>query len=155
MIKLEDSIEIQASAGDVYAKLMEYLSRRESYQEWHPEHVDLRWTHGEPLRVGSILYVEEYLQGHLHPLKYRITKVIPNELVSFRPLFPLSIIATGNTFRVDAIDEESCTFSADGYIRFPLWLFKRLNKNHEGKLLASKQHMKEEGENLKKAVEQP
>jgi len=153
MIKLEDSIEIRASARDVYARLVEFLSSRESYRAWHPEHVELRWTRGEPMREGSVLYVEEYLQGHLHPLTYRITRIVPNELVAYRPLFPLSIISTGNAFRIDAIDEARCTFSADGVIRFPLWLFKKLSKNHEGKLAASKQHMKEEGENLKKAAE--
>ena len=152
MIKLMDSIEIQASAHDGYAKLVEYLSGRESYQAWHPEHVNLRWR-GEPMRVGSILDIEERLQGHLHRLKFRITKVVPDELVAYRPLFPLALIATGNTFRFDAIDEKTCTFSASGCIRFPMWLFKRVSRNHEGKLLASKQHMKEEGERLRAAVE--
>jgi len=153
MITLKDSIEIRADADEVFAQLVEYLSDRESYQSWHPEHVDLRWIKGEPLQVGSIMCAEEYLHGYLHTLKFRVTKVVPSELISYRPLFPLSIIATGNTFRFEPNGDRCCIFTADGHIRFPLWLFKKMHKNHEGKLVASKQHMKEEGENLKKKVE--
>ena len=153
MIRLEDSIEISAPAGDVFAKLAEYLTDREAYLSWHPEHVDLRWFKGEPMREGSVLYAEEYLHGRLHKLKFRVTKVVANELISYRPLFPLSIIATGNRFRFEPRGADRCAFIADGHIRFPLWLFKRMHKEHEGKLAASKKHMKEEGENIKRAVE--
>ncbi|MFC2078477.1 hypothetical protein ACFLSZ_00690 [Candidatus Bipolaricaulota bacterium] len=90
----------------------------------------------------------------MHRLKFRVTKIVPNELISYRPLFPLSMIATGNTFGFVPTGEDRCTFTADGYIRFPMWLFKRMHKEHEWKLAASEQHMKEEGENIKKAVEQ-
>lgn len=153
MITLRDSIEIRANANEVFAQLVEYMSNREAYQSWHPEHVDLRWIEGAPMQEGSIMYAEEYLQGYLHKLKFRITRIVPNELIAYRPLFPLSIIATGNTFKIQSKGEDRCVFSADGHIRFPLWLFKKMHKNHEGKLVASKQHMKEEGENIKKAVE--
>lgn len=154
MIKLTDTIEIGASADSAFAQLREYLSDKESYLAWHPEHVELRWIKGEPMREGSILYAEEYLHGRLHKLKFRVTKVVPNRLIAYRPLFPLSIIATGNVFRFELRGEGRCTFTADGRIRFPLWLFKRMHKEHTGKLAASKKHMQEEGENLKKAVEQ-
>ncbi len=153
MITLKDSIEINASADKVFNQLVENLSNRESYKLWHPEHVDLRWIKGEPVREGSILYAEEYLDGNLHKLKYRITKIVPNKLIAYSPLFPLSIIATGNSFRIVSKGENRCVFSSEGHIRFPLWLFKMVHKSHEGKLIASEKHMKEEGENIKKAVE--
>lgn len=153
MITLKDSIQINASADKVFSQLVENLSNRESYKLWHPEHVDLRWIKGEPVREGSILYAEEYLHGHLHKLKYRITKIVPNELIAYAPLFPLSIIATGNSFRIVSKGENRCVISSEGHIRFPLWLFKKVHKSHEGKLVASEKHMKEEGENIKKAVE--
>ena len=153
MITLKDSIEINASADKVFNQLVEHLSNRESYKSWHPEHIDLRWIKGEPVREGSILYAEEYLDGHLHKLKYRITKMVPNRLIAYAPLFPLSIIATGNSFRTVSKGENRCVFSSEGHIRFPLWLFKKVHKSHEGKLVASEKHMKEEGENIKKAVE--
>ncbi|MBA7691937.1 hypothetical protein ES703_100493 [subsurface metagenome] len=40
--------------------------------------------------------IEEYLQGYLHKLKFRITKIVPNRMIEYGPLFPLSIIAMGN-----------------------------------------------------------
>ncbi len=153
MITLGHSIEMNASADKVFNQLVENLSNRESYKLWHPEHVDLRWIKGEPVREGSILYAEEYLDGNLHKLKYRITKIVPDELIAYAPLFPLSIIATGNCFRTVSKGENRCVFSSEGHIRFSLWLFKKVHKSHEGKLVASEKHMKEEGENIKKAVE--
>ena len=153
MITLKYSIEINASADKVFNQLVENLSNRESYKLWHPEHVELRWIKGEPVREGSILYAEEYLDGNLHKLKFRITKIVPNKLIAYAPLFPLSIIATGNSFRTVSKGENRCVFSSEGHIRFPLWLFKKVHKAHEGKLVASEKHMKEEGENLKKILE--
>ena len=41
-----------------------------------------------------------------------------------------------------------------GSIRMPRWLFVRLHKKHKGKIEATEQHMKEEGQNLKKALEE-
>lgn len=153
MITLKDSIEINVSPEKVFMQLVRYLTNGESYKSWHPEHVELNWIKGDPLQVGSILYIEEYLQGYLHKLKFRITKVIPNKLIVYTPLFPLSVIATGNTFTIELIEENRCSFTAEGHIRFPLWLFKKVHKNHEGKLIASEKHMREEGGNIKKAVE--
>jgi hypothetical protein len=153
MISLKYSIEINASADKVFNQLVENLSNRESYKLWHPEHVDLRWIQGEPLREGSILYAEEYLHGNLHKLKFRVKKIVPNKKIAYAPLFPLSIIATGNSFRTVSKGENRCVFFSEGYIRFPLWLFKKVHKSHEDKLIASEKHMKEECENIKKAVE--
>ena len=153
MITLKDSIEINGSAEKVFMQLARYLTNGESYKSWHPEHVELQWIKGDPLQEGSILYVEEYLQGYLHKFKFRITRIVPDKLIAYRPLFPLSVIATGNAFSIESKEESRCTFTAEGHIRFPLWLFKKVHKSHEGKLIASAKHMKEEGENIKKAVE--
>jgi hypothetical protein len=81
MIKLSDSIEVMASAEEVFEWLARRMSDGESYRAWHPEHVDVRWIKGEPLQKGSVLYAEEYLHGDLHKLKFRITRVVPNRLV--------------------------------------------------------------------------
>ena len=153
MITLKDSIEINGSAEKVFMQLARYLTNGESYKSWHPEHVELQWIKGDPLQEGSILYAEEYLQGYLHKFKFRITRIVPDKLIAYRPLFPLSIIATGNTFTIESIGENRCSFTAEGCIRFPLWFFKKIHKSHEGKLIASEKHMREEGENIKKAVE--
>ena len=154
MIILEDSIEVNSTPEKVFDWLTQRMTDKKSYQEWHPEHVDLEWIEGEPVTEGSILSIEEYLNGNLQKLKYRITKIKRPNLIEYKPLFPLSLIATGNRFIIEGTGKNSCTFKAWGKIRFPKWLFLNMHKAHPGKLAASEKHMREEGENLKRAVEQ-
>ena len=153
MITLTDSIEIKAAPEKIFEQLVHFISDRETYRSWHPEHVEMNWIKGNPTTEGSVMHIEEYLQGYLHKLKFRIIRVVPDRLIEYRALFPLSIIALENRFQIDTLDESTCTFTASGRIRFPLWLFNKMHKNHAGKLEASRQHMKEEGEELKRAVE--
>jgi hypothetical protein len=153
MITLKDSIEVKATPEKVFAWLIARFTDKESYQAWHPDHVDIRWIKGGPCQEGSIIYAEEYLHGDLHKLKFRITRIVPNRLVAYRALFPLSIVAPGNTFLIEPKGKDSCTFTATGSLRIPLWLFERLHKRHKNKIEATQQHMREEGVNLKKAVE--
>jgi hypothetical protein len=153
MIKLSDSIEVMASAEEVFEWLARRMSDGESYRAWHPEHVDVRWIKGEPLQKGSVLYAEEYLHGDLHKLKFRITRVVPNRLVEYRSLFPLSLLSPGNRFIIEPTGENSCVFTASGSLRLPRWLFKKMHKKHKHKIEATERHMREEGENLRKAVE--
>jgi len=155
MIHLEDSIEVKATPERVFEWLIQRFKDKESYQAWHPEHVDIRWIKGEPLQEGSILYAEEYLHGDLHKLKFRITKIVPNRLIEYRCLFPLSIIAPGNKFIIEPKGQDSCIFTATGSLRIPRWLFVRMHKKHKNKIENTQQHMKEEGLNLKKALETP
>jgi len=153
VINLKDSVEITATPEQVFEWLVQRMKDKESYQAWHPDHVDIRWIKGEPLQEGSILYAEEYLQGDLHKLRFRITKIVPNRVIEYRSLFPLSILSPGNTFLIELKGENSCIFTAMGSLRLPRWLFKKLHKKHENKIEATEQHMKEEGENLKMALE--
>jgi hypothetical protein len=151
---IEDSIEINASAENVFNCLLQNIRDKESYRAWHSEHKDIQWLKGPPLSEGSIMYIEEYLQGFLLKQKYKIIKIVPNKEIKYRVLFPLSLIAPENKFYIKTTGENSCIFTAMGKINMPTWLFYRLHKSHKHKLEASKQHMKEEGKNLKKAAEQ-
>ena len=154
MIELKDTIEVNASAEKVYDWLCQRCKDKDSYRAWHPDHVDIRWIKGEPLQEGSIVYAEEYLHGDLHKLKFRITKIVPNRVIEYRSLFPLSILAPGNRFVIEPKGESSCIFTAMGSLRLPSWLFRKLHKKHEHKIEATERHMKEEGENLKRALEE-
>jgi hypothetical protein len=49
--------------------------------------------------------------------------------------------------------DNSCVFTAMGSLRIPRWLFERMHKNHKKKIEATEQHIKEEGQNLKRALE--
>ncbi len=149
MIKLKDSIEVNAPAGEVFRWLSQCMLDADSYKAWHPDHVDIRWIKGEPLKEGSVVYAEEYLHGDLHKLKFRFIKIVPNRLIEYRILFPMSLLAPSNKFIIEPKSDNSCTFTATGILRLPVWLCKK----HKYKSEATRQHMKEEGENLKKALE--
>jgi hypothetical protein len=149
MITLKDSIKIKATPVEVYEWLIQRFRDKKSYQAWHPDHVDVSWIKGQPLREGSILYAEEYLHGDLHKLKFRITKIVPNKELEYKPLFPLSIFIPKNQFFIESTGVNSCIFTATGSLRAGP-LFKILGKK---RLNAIKQHMKEEGKNLKKLLE--
>jgi hypothetical protein len=153
MITLRDSIEIKATPEKVFEWLIQRFKDKESYRAWHPDHVDIRWIKGEPLQEGSIVYAEEYLHGDLHRLRFRVTKIMPNRVIEYRALLPLSILAPVNKFIIEPKGENRCTFTAIGSLRLPRWLFKKLHRKHEHKIEATEQHMKEEGENLKRALE--
>ena len=149
MITLTDSIEIEAAPEKVFEWLAQRFKDKEAYQAWHPDHVDVRWIKGGPLQEGSIIYAEEYLHGQLHKLKFVTTKIVPNREIEYRFLFPWSIFAPGNTFLIEPKGKRSCIFTATVSFRGGT-LFEKLAKN---RIEATKRHMKEEGENLKNALE--
>ena len=153
MITLTDSIEVNATPEQVFKWLVQRSADKESYQAWHPDHVDVRWIKGKPVEQGAVCCADEYIHGVLYRLKFRITKVVPNRRIEYRFLFPLSLLAPGNVFLIEPKDGGGCTFIAKGNLRISRWLFERMHRKHKGKIEATRQHMKEEGENLKKAVE--
>jgi len=145
---ITDSIEIKAPPERIFS-FFTGLKDDVNYRAWHPDHVVMRWIKGEPFHAGSVAYFEEYLHGKMHKGKFICTKVVPNRLIEYRPLFPLSVFFPGNRFVMEPTDEGSCIFTAAGIMRVgPLG--KRLSiKQIEG----VKRHMKEEGENLKAILE--
>lgn len=149
MITITDSIEVNATPEQVFGWLIQRMKDRESYQVWHPDHVDIRWIKGKPFQKGSVLYAEEYLHGELHKLKFRIIRIVPNKEIIYRALFPMSLFAPQNAFLIEPTGKNSCIFTATGSFRAGP-LFKKFGKT---KIEATRQHMKEEGENLKSAVE--
>ena len=153
MIEMLDKIDIEAPVEVVYGCLVKSLRNLESYRTWHREHESIEWLKGDPVEEGSIVHIKEYLNGVLTALTFRFIEVIPNRLIRYRVRFPLSIIAPENRFEFESLGDNRCSFSAYGCIRMPMWLFLKSHPAHEGKLRGSKQHMKEEGENLKLMAE--
>jgi hypothetical protein len=149
MITLTDSIGVEAAPEKVFEWLSQRFKDKESYQAWHPDHVDVRWIKGEPLQKGSIVYAEEYLHRQLHKLKFVITKIVLNKEVEYRLLFPWSVFASGGTFLIEPKGKRSCVFTAKVGFRGGS-LFQKLAKS---RIEATKRHMKEEGGNLKNALE--
>ena len=153
MIEMRDTIEIEAPAEHVYDCLVQSLRDLESYKAWHPEHESIEWLRGEPVMEGSLVRITEYLNGTLASLTFRFAEVIPSRLIRYHVRFPLSIVAPENRFEFEELGESRCRFTAYGRIRMPMWLFLKSHSAHKGKLKGSKQHMKEEGENLKRIAE--
>ncbi|MFH1775516.1 MAG: SRPBCC family protein [Chloroflexota bacterium] len=148
MITLTDSIEIKATPEKVF-NFFTGIKTAKDYRAWHPDHVEFVWLKGEPFQEGSIVYFEEYLHGRLHKLKFVCTKVVPNRLIEYRPTFPLSLFAPKNQFIMEPKGKKGCVFTATGSFRAGP-LFKKLGRRQ---LEGTKQHMKEEGESLKKILE--
>lgn len=145
MITLKDSIEIKTTPEKIFEFFVHF---EENYHAWHPDHVACRWLKGKPFEVGSVLYIEEYLHGKSHKMKFLGTKVEVNRKIEFKLLFPMSIICPKGSFIIER-KGESCIFTATLSFRFAKFFLKFAKSRVD----AIKKHMKEEGENLKKLLE--
>ena len=150
---LTDTIEIKATPEKIFSFLTGIVDD-ESYRAWHKEdHVRFRWIHGQPWTEGSVIYAEEYIHGKLHKIKFKITKIEADKRIEYTPASRfLRIFLPKNEFIIEP-KGESCLFIASGTYRIG-WIGKAFFKQSIEKGLASiKQHMKEEGQNLKTILE--
>ena len=149
MISLRDSIEIQTTDSQLFAWL---VRMPQEYRAWHPDHVAFRVLHGSMLEVGSEIECEEYLHGKLHSMRFRMTKVVPDK----RMEFDIERMGRG-AFEVQANDDTvmfvaELDIGSDSPILGPLvdfifsWFFRQ-------RIEAFRQHMAEEGKNLKEILE--
>lgn len=151
MILLRDEIRIDATPAQVFDWLAHF---QEHYLAWHPDHVECRYLRGSSiLEPDAILYVEEYLHGDLHRLKLRATKVIPDSRLEYTAGF-----GTGGAFEVQP-REGGVLFIAKVTIGLGVpglgsLLDRMMERMLAGRIEAMKQHMAEEGENLKQWLEQ-
>ncbi len=149
MISLTDSIEIHTSPRRLFA----WLERLPHvYQSWHPDHVACRVLRGSFLEVGSEIECEEYLHGNLHSMRFRMTKVIPDRRVEYeiegmgRGAF--EVRTNGDTVIFVAELEIGSEAPILGSL-FDL-IFSPLFRH---RIEAMRQHMSEEGRNLKAILE--
>jgi hypothetical protein len=144
MITLKDSIEIKTTPE----KIEEWFkSLDKHYLEWHPGHVKFVKVTGG-MDEDDIFYFEEYLHGKLHKIRSKITKIEKNKRIEYKNLFPASIICPKGSFIIEPKGER-CIFTATISLRFG-WLISKLAKN---RLETVRQHMVEEGQNLKEIIE--
>lgn len=150
MIVLQDTVEINTSPGQIFAWLAHLP---QNYLAWHPDHVACRYLRGGALQEGSILYCEEYLHGALHKLKLRVMKVVPDSQIVYR-MFP----GLGGAFFVEAHGSHA-RFTADIYLGFVLPLLGAtvdglVRALFRDRIAALQQHMVQEGQNLKRLIEE-
>ncbi len=153
-IILKDSLEIRVPPEKVFNFFLQMVDDA-SYRTWHPtDHVSFRWIRGNPYEEGSIAYAEEYLHGKLHKLKFRISKIVPNREIEYVPLSRfLRIFFPMNRFEIGPT-ENGCLFTAEVHLRIGR-IAKALAKHKlEIGLSSIRRHMKEEGENLKRILEE-
>lgn len=150
MILLKDTVEIETSPAQVF-EWLDHLP--ENYLAWHPDHVACRYLKGRSiLETGSVLYVEEYLHGQLHRLKLRTIQVVPNIRLEYK-----AGLGIAGAFEVQSKGSK-VLFMAEITLGTNLpglgwaldWIIGALLSD---RLEALKQHMAEEGENLKKLLE--
>jgi hypothetical protein len=150
MITLKDTVEIKASPEQIVEF---FLNFRENFYAWHPDHVECHYLTPGPLKENSVIYIEEYLHGELHKLKLHITKIQPNSRIEYKTFF-----GTKGIFIIEP-RETGTLFTAELHMgtRIPLlgklvdrtmWMFLSLH------LEGLQQHMAEEGQNLKRILEQ-
>jgi len=150
MVTLKDAIEIEASPEQI----MEFfLSFSENFHAWHPDHVECRYLTPGPLREKSIIYVEEYLHGELHKLKLLITRIKPNSRIEYK-----TFLGTKGVFIIEPRGT-STLFTAEMHMgtKIPLLgkLIDRIMRTFFSRQLEGLgRHMAEEGENLKRILEQ-
>ncbi|MBU7047769.1 MAG: SRPBCC family protein [Theionarchaea archaeon] len=56
-------VEIKASPEKIYAWCTNF---EENFKKWHPHNVACTWIEGEPMKVGSVLYIEEHRTAGLN-----------------------------------------------------------------------------------------
>ncbi len=151
---LRDSVEIETTPEKIW-DFFYHLDR--NYKSWHPkDHVVFRWT-GEPMEVDSKYYAEEYINGKLRKFYGTITEVIPYEKIVFKHGFPISLASGGFEIQLERKGSNT-VFTAVNYINAEK-IFRFIARFSEYRTLENmieigRKHTIEEGENLKKILEQ-
>lgn len=149
---LKHSIDIKTTPEKIWEF---FMNIEQNYETWHPEdHVLFRWKRGKPWEEGSVIYAEEYLHGKIHKLNFIINKVTAKREIEFCPTSRLlRIYFPKNRFIIEPMGE-LCNFTAEIHFRVG-WIVKKFaRKKLERGISDAKKHIREEGENLKRILEE-
>jgi hypothetical protein len=150
MITLKDTVEIKATPERI---IDFFLNFKENFYAWHPDHVECRYLTPGPLKENSVIYFEEYLHGKLHKLKLRITLIKPDSRIEYK-----TFMGTKGVFVMEP-GGATTLFTAEMHMGsnmpvlgkiMDIIMLKFLSRQLEG----IRQHMVEEGQNLKNILEQ-
>lgn len=120
-----------------------------NYLAWHPDHLGFHWREGRGLKPGVVFYFEEYIGGKLMKKTVRFSKVERYRYIEFEPTWWLMrLIMPRISFEVQPRGESSLLIARIPIRTGPIraWLNRR-------EFDAVRQHMKEEGRNLKDLLE--
>jgi hypothetical protein len=149
MITLRDTIEIRTSPEEVFNFFVHF---KENFMAWHPDHVRCWYLEDGPLAEGSTFFVQEYLHKKVMTLEFHVTKLVPHSQTEYR-IPPL----VKGAFTIEERGSKVLfTAEIDFGTETPL-LGNLLDKIRytfiDRRLKALKQHMVEEGRNLKIILE--
>ncbi|MFW2340698.1 MAG: SRPBCC family protein, partial [Acidimicrobiia bacterium] len=144
--QLQDSIRIEAPPQAIWDWLVHLTDH---YTEWHPDHVSAVWERGQPNQIGSVMCAVEKIGDKRETLRFEMTFLEPPAKYEYRIKGPHSIVLPGGGFEIRP-DAGGSIFTATISYRFGVlveWILRR----RTGSL---RDHMREEGENLKQIIEQ-
>ena len=145
-MRLEDRIWINAPPEAIFSF---FEAMETNYLRWHPDHRLFRFEQGRGLREGVVVYFEEVIGDKVLKKRVHYTRIVPNRHIEFtfvKGLFRLFLPRM--VFRMEPQDGGTL-FVAQIDIRIgPIgaWLNRR-------DFQRVRQHMREEGENLKQLIE--
>jgi hypothetical protein len=144
---LKDSIKISVKPEAIFRFFEEMES---NYLQWHPDHVLYRWVSGRGVKEGHVFYFEEYIAGKLLKKRVVFTRVVLNQHIEFAPTFWLmKLFLPRLLFRIEP-EADGCRFIAEIHLRMgPL-----AQHAQRKELEAVREHMRIEGVNIKRIVEQ-
>ncbi len=144
---LEDQTYIDAPCEQVYPF---FEQMEDNYLGWHPEHLQFEWRKGKGLAVGNVFFFAEEIGGQVLKKETRFTKIIPNRYIEFTMVnWFYRWFIPKMTFVLDP-QGGGCRFTGQVFLRGigPIGKW-----SHRREFAAVRQHMKEEGENLKRIIE--
>lgn len=149
MIQLRDTILINTPPEKVWTWLNDLPGH---YREWHPAHIACRYERGQRLEAGAVLYAEEFLHDRLHRLRLQATEVVPGRALYYRGL------GFTGAFLLEPVNGlTNFTAELDIGMRFGILgsiLDTALRLVLGDRLAAFQAHMREEGVNLKRLLEE-
>ena len=126
----------------------------ETYRQWHEsDHVSCRWLKGGPGVEGSELYIELYIDGKLHKKKFKVAEIIPNKKIVYTPLsFLQKAFCPKGEFFIE-FDGDFCLLIASKTYRLGGIIETFFREKIRKGLSGIQKHMQEEGENMKRILE--
>ena len=150
-LELSHTIEINTTPDTIWNF---FKNLDTNYTTWHPkDHITFKWTSEKKLENGSTCYAEQYVNGKPTKYKATLTNIIPNRKIAFKWSYPISLISPKVEWLIEPTNSHT-TFTAITHMRAG-HLFKKLFKKGMEKLIEEhNRHVGEEGENLKKLLEE-
>jgi len=155
MISFKDETIIMAPPERVY----HFLTHIDTlYKQWHTkDHVFCRVLYGSIDKKGSVMHFFEWVGRFPLYLIAKTTKAEKNSYLEYAPVFPLSLLKLGmGSFTIEKISDKETKLIAYVGVGYDLPVIGLLLDFIVKKLIsfgAIRKHMKEEGENIKKYLE--